>query len=168
VVPALGSGNRITRQIEANLLLAAAIAGQKRLSEAFTLIEASLALAEPEGHVQIFLDIGEQARGLLATYLRSNAVGHKPYAQKVLDAFSLANQVRSPNPEPGGLIEPLSERELEVLQLVALGKTNQQIAQQLIVAPGTVKAHTARIYRKLNVTNRTEATARARELGILI
>jgi DNA-binding NarL/FixJ family response regulator len=52
--------------------------------------------------------------------------------------------------------------------LVALGKTNQQIAQQLIVAPGTVKAHTARIYRKLNVTNRTEATARARELGILI
>ena len=67
----------------------------------------------------------------------------------------------------GDLIEPLSQRELEVLHLMALGRTNQEIAQQLIVAPGTVKAHTASIYRKLDVANRTEAVARARQLGIL-
>jgi LuxR family maltose regulon positive regulatory protein len=67
----------------------------------------------------------------------------------------------------GNLIEPLSQRELEVLHLMALGRTNQEIAQQLIVAPGTVKAHTSSIYRKLDVTNRTEAVARARQLGIL-
>jgi LuxR family maltose regulon positive regulatory protein len=65
------------------------------------------------------------------------------------------------------LIEPLSQRELEVLQLIALGRTNQEIAGQLIVAPGTIKAHTASIYRKLDVANRTEAVARARQLGIL-
>jgi LuxR family maltose regulon positive regulatory protein len=64
-------------------------------------------------------------------------------------------------------IEPLSPRELEVLQLMALGRTNQEIARLLIVAPGTVKAHTASIYRKLDAANRTEAVARARQLGIL-
>jgi LuxR family maltose regulon positive regulatory protein len=65
------------------------------------------------------------------------------------------------------LIEPLTERELEVLRLMALGRTNQQIAAQLVVAPGTIKAHTASIYRKLDVANRTEAVARARQLGLL-
>jgi DNA-binding NarL/FixJ family response regulator len=65
------------------------------------------------------------------------------------------------------LAQPLSERELEVLQLIALGKTNKEIARELIVSPGTVKAHTASIYRKLDVANRTEAAARARQLDIL-
>ena len=65
------------------------------------------------------------------------------------------------------LVEPLSQRELEVLHLIALGKTNQEIAQHLVVARGTIKAHAASIYRKLDVTNRTEAVARARTLGIL-
>jgi len=56
---------------------------------------------------------------------------------------------------------------MEVLHLMALGRTNQEIAQQLIVALGTIKAHTASIYRKLDVTNRTEAVARARQFGLL-
>ena len=149
------------------MLLAAAIAGQQRLPEALGLIESCLALAEPEGYIRIFLDAGEPARELLAAYLRSAAPGHKLYAQKVLDAFSPSGEAGSPGPQPAGLVEPLSGRELEVLQLMALGKTNQEIARQLIVAPGTVKAHTASIYRKLDVANRTEAVARARQLGIL-
>jgi LuxR family maltose regulon positive regulatory protein len=66
-----------------------------------------------------------------------------------------------------GLTEQLSEREMEVLHLMAQGKTNKEIARQLIVAPGTIKAHAARIYRKLDVANRTEAIARARDLGVL-
>lgn len=65
------------------------------------------------------------------------------------------------------MVEPLSRRELEVLHLMALGRTNREIAQQLVVAPGTVKAHTASIYRKLNVANRIEAVVCARQLGIL-
>ena len=67
----------------------------------------------------------------------------------------------------GDLVERFSQRELEVLHLIALGRTNQEIARQLIVSPGTVKAHTASIYRKLDVANRTEAVARARQLGVL-
>ena len=165
--PAITAGSRTTRQLECNLLLAAAVAGQQRLPEAFGLIESSLALAEPEGYIRIFLDVGEPARELLAAYLRSAAPGHRIFAQKILDAFSLTRQASSPSPQPAGLIEPLSGRELEVLHLVALGRTNQDIAQQLIVAPGTIKAHTASIYRKLDVANRTEAVARARQLEIL-
>ena len=65
-----------------------------------------------------------------------------------------------------GLIEPLSDRELEVLHLMALGQTNEEIARQLVVARGTIKAHAASIYRKLDVANRTEAVTRARQLGI--
>jgi LuxR family maltose regulon positive regulatory protein len=165
------AGNRITRQIEPNLLLAAAVAGQQRLPEAFGYIESCLALAEPEGYIRIFLDIGEPARELLAAYLRLDAPGHKRYAQKVLDAFSPSGEASAeastPGSQPAGLIEPLSGRELEVLRLMALGRTNQEIARQLVVARGTVKAHTASIYRKLDVANRTEAVARARQLGIL-
>ena len=56
---------------------------------------------------------------------------------------------------------------MEVLQLMALGSINQETARQLIVSPGTVKAHTSSIYRKLDVANRTEAVARARQLGML-
>ena len=69
--------------------------------------------------------------------------------------------------QPVSLVESLSQREMEVLNLIAVGRTNQEIARQLIVSPGTVKAHTANIYRKLDVANRTEAVARARQLGIL-
>jgi LuxR family maltose regulon positive regulatory protein len=166
-VTLITAGSRITRKLESNLLLAAALAGGNRVPEAFGLIASSLAMAEPEGYIRVFLNVGESARELLSAYLRSAAPGHKIYAQKILDAFSPASQAGSPGPQPGGLIEPLSGRELEVLQLIAMGMTNQAIARHLIVSPGTVKAHTAGIYRKLDVANRTEAVARARQLGIL-
>ena len=87
--------------------------------------------------------------------------------QRLIDAFSLTNYASTPAIQTAVLCEPLTERELEVLKLLALGKTNKEIAQQLFVAPGTIKAHTASIYRKLDVTNRTEAASRARQIGIL-
>ena len=65
------------------------------------------------------------------------------------------------------LIEPLSQRELEVLQLLAAGLSNSAIADTCVITVGTVKAHTNSIYRKLNVNSRTQAAARARELGLL-
>jgi len=68
---------------------------------------------------------------------------------------------------PAGLPEPLSERELEVLQLVAAGKSNQEIARELFVTAGTVKAHIKNIYRKLDTHSRTQALVRARELKLL-
>jgi len=106
----------------------------------------------------------------------------RDYAIHLLSQFDAESQTitaaqekTSPTGDPSArlrqsgqaLVEPLSQRELEVLHLMALGRTNPEIARQLIVAPGTVKAHTASIYRKLDVANRTEAVARARQLGIL-
>ena len=66
-----------------------------------------------------------------------------------------------------GLIEPLSEREIEVLRLIAAGLTNQEVANRLFLSPHTIKVHARNIYGKLGVKNRTEAVARARALGIL-
>jgi LuxR family maltose regulon positive regulatory protein len=167
LTPPAVAGSQITRQLESKLLLAAAFAGQQRLTEAFGLIEACLALAEPEGYIRIFLDVGEPVRDLLSVYLHSTAPSHQNYAQRILDAFSRSSQTSSPAPQPAGLVEPLTSRELEVLQLMALGNTNQEIARQLVVSRGTIKAHAASIYRKLDVSNRTEAVARSRQLGIL-
>ncbi|MEJ2558966.1 MAG: response regulator transcription factor, partial [Anaerolineae bacterium] len=70
-------------------------------------------------------------------------------------------------PAPQPLIEPLSERELEVLRRVAAGYSNQEIAQDLVVAVSTVKKHISNIYSKLEVGSRTQAVARARELGLV-
>lgn len=162
----LAAGSQVGRQLESDLLRAAAIARQGRMQEALILLDTCLAMAEPEGYIRVFLDVGEAARDLLTAYLRSVAPRHELFGQKLLDAFSLTSQVAPPDLQTGVLIEPLTEREIEVLELIALGMTNKEIAQQLIVAPGTVKAHTSSIYRKLNVTNRTEAAARAWEIGI--
>jgi LuxR family transcriptional regulator, maltose regulon positive regulatory protein len=161
------AGNRIARKLETNLLMAASFAGEQRLPEAFGLIESCLALAEPEEYIRIFLDVGEPVRELLTAYLRSDAPGHKLFGQKVLGAFLHSSGESSSGPRQNGLIEPLSGREMEVLNLMALGKTNQEIARQLVVARGTVKAHAASIFRKLDAANRTEAVTRARQLGFL-
>jgi LuxR family maltose regulon positive regulatory protein len=67
----------------------------------------------------------------------------------------------------GSLLDPLSVRELEVLHLIAIGDSNYEIAEQLVVAVSTVKRHVSNIFSKLGVTNRTQAVARAREFGIL-
>ena len=72
-----------------------------------------------------------------------------------------------PSPYPSALIEPLTERELEVLRLIAEGLTNRQIAERLSVVVGTVKAHNNSIYGKLGARNRVQALARGRELGLL-
>jgi LuxR family maltose regulon positive regulatory protein len=165
-VSATRAGNQITRQIEGNLLLAAARAGQQRLAEASPLLEACLALAEPEGYIRIFLDVGKPFRELLEAYIRSASSSHAAYAQKLLNAIPPSTRT-SDNTPSAALAEPLSGRELEVLALMALGRTNQEIARQLFVAPGTVKAHAASIYRKLEAANRTEAVTRARQLDLL-
>ena len=95
----------------------------------------------------------------------------REYALQLLSQFDAEPHQLKAEPEnvspASKIVEPLSPRELEVLHLIALGKTNQEIAEQLIVAAGTVKAHAASIYRKLEAANRTEAVSRARQLGIL-
>jgi LuxR family maltose regulon positive regulatory protein len=160
-------GNRITRQIESNTLLATSLLGQQRDLEAMKLITNSLALAEPEGYIRVFVDLGESVRDALAAYLRSASPIQIEHARKVLHAFSQTGKLAETGSQSQGLIEPLSVREEEVLQLMAQGKTNQEIAGHLFVARGTIKAHAANIFRKLDAANRTEAVTRARQLKII-
>jgi LuxR family maltose regulon positive regulatory protein len=165
------SAGRMGRVIEILLLQALALRQTGDSEQTLMVLTKCLTLAEPEGYVRLFLDEGQPMRLLLAQWLAHTGPGSsRDYAVRLLSAFDAEPQ--SPAslekvPPTGDLAQPLSQRELEVLHLMALGKTNQAIARQLIVSPGTVKAHTASIYRKLEVANRTEAVARARDLGIL-
>jgi LuxR family maltose regulon positive regulatory protein len=163
---------RTGRVIEILLLQALAMLKLGDSDRALAMLTECLALAEPEGYARVFLEEGQPMQMLLAQWLTRAGPGpSRDYAGRLLSHFDaqphgMIAAAASASP-PGGLVEPLSPRELEVLQLIALGRTNQEIAGKLIVAPGTVKAHTASIYRKLDVANRTEAAARARQLGIL-
>lgn len=108
--------------------------------------------------------------------LLSEAADHgmmPEYIDTLLDAFETEEQKREnksssfPNSPVQPLIEPLSERELQVLQLIAQGLSNREIGERLFLALSTVKGHNRRIFGKLQVQRRTEAVARARELGLL-
>jgi LuxR family maltose regulon positive regulatory protein len=166
------SAGRMGRVIEIMLLEALAMRESGDSERALLALTKCLTLAEPEGYVRVFLDEGQPMQMLLTQWLAHASAGPlRDYAIHLLSQFDAEPNVVTPAQEKvsttGDLVEPLSQRELEVLHLMALGRTNQEIAQQLIVAPGTIKAHTASIYRKLDVANRTEAVARARQLGIL-
>ena len=164
--------------IEVHVVKAIALLGQGELDQAIAEMESALALAEPEGYVRTFLDEGQPIMTLLSKVAGNAASPHANYALRLLTAFKvekgsvtagpgISTEDRTALPPNALLIEPLSPRELEILQLLAKGMPNQEIARQLVVATGTVKAHAASIYRKLDVANRTEAVARARQLGIL-
>ncbi|RPJ32176.1 MAG: hypothetical protein EHM35_11735 [Planctomycetaceae bacterium] len=165
------SAGRMGRVIEILVLQALAMREVGDAQHAMLALAECLALAEPGGYVRVFLDEGRPMQLLLAQWLAHAGAGPlRDYAIHLLSQFDAEpHDIKVPEGQvpSTGLIEPLSRRELEVLHLIALGRTNQEIARQLIVAAGTVKAHTASIYRKLDVTNRTEAVAHARQLGIL-
>lgn len=125
-----------------------------------SLLDEALELAEPEGFVRIFLDLG----GPILTLLRKiSATGKmRRYARRLL------NHVTDNLPlSDAAVLTPLSQRELSVLQLVASGSTNLEIAQRLYVSQNTVKTHLRRIYGKLGVSSREDAVSEARALNIL-
>jgi LuxR family transcriptional regulator, maltose regulon positive regulatory protein len=158
-------------------LIRIALAYQKKAardtSPMLTVLEEVLSLAEPGGYVRVFLNEGASMQKLLVQWLaHAGASPFRDYALQLLSQFGAETHQAAVAPLKvslaGNLVEPLSPRELEVLQLMALGKTNQEIAEQLVVAVGTVKSHAASIYRKLETANRTEAVNRARQLGLLL
>jgi LuxR family maltose regulon positive regulatory protein len=138
---------------------------------ALEVLREALALAEPGGFVRLFVDEGKPMAHLLS---EAAAQGMMPaYVAKLLAAFEAEKQKRKatsalpPAPPGPSLIEGLSRRELEVLRLIAQGFSNREIGERLFLALVTVKGHNQRIFGKLQVKNRTEAVARARELGLL-
>lgn len=131
-------------------------------------LHTALEWAKPSGYCRLFVDEGEVMAELLA---KAAGRGIMPdYTRKLLAAFELEAQHDSVPAYHLGeqpLIEPLSDRELEILQLVADGLSNREISERLYLALSTVKGHNRNIYDKLQVQRRTEAVARARELGLL-
>lgn len=154
---------RMGIQIEALLLQGLADWRRGERAGAMMALEHALQLAEPEGYVHLFADYGLSIARLLQE-ARSRAVMPE-YVAKLLDAFGTSTTF--PTVAEGTLPEPLSAREQEILELVAAGLTNQEIADKLVISPETVKKHSGNIYAKLGVRNRTEAVARARVLNLL-
>jgi LuxR family maltose regulon positive regulatory protein len=149
--------------IEALALQAFAHWKRGEQADALTALEGALRLAEPEGYIRLFADFGLPMARLLQE-ARSRAV-MPDYVAKLLAVFG-ADITFLTNTETA-LPEPLSAREQEILELVAAGLTNQEIADKLVISSETVKKHTGNIYGKLGVSNRTEAVARARVLDLL-
>ena len=158
-------------RLKVMVLQSVAHAAHGEKDKALQLLSEALALAEPGGFVRLFVDEGKPMAHLLS---EAAAHGMMPaYVAKLLAAFETERQkskdTSSQPPAPLGptLIEGLSRRELEVLRLIAQGLSNREIGERLFLALVTVKGHNQRIFGKLQVKNRTEAVARARELGLL-
>lgn len=167
-------GNNLRRQAEAQLLLALCAFQQNRRNEGFALLEKSILFGVRNGYIRLYLDEGQALRTLLLEFLKSgrpdklsaglvqNLLAEFPRNKTDDEATNLELQSTAKK-----LIEPLSERELEVLGLMAQGLTNPQIADRLILSLSTVKTHLNNIFGKLNVRNRAEAVLRAKEYNLL-
>ena len=155
------SQNRLRSRID--ILITQALAfSAKDSAKALAALEQALTLAEPEGYLRLFVDEGKPMAELLSKFKSSKL---QQYANRILAALTPSIHPSSFSLQP--LIDPLSDRELEVLRLIAQGLSNQEITQKLVVALSTVKGHNLRIFAKLQAKSRTEAVARARELGLL-
>jgi LuxR family maltose regulon positive regulatory protein len=162
-------GDRKGDLIEILALQALSLQALDDTDQAIITLERALTLAESGGFIRIFVDEGPPMAHLL--YEAATRGIAPDYVSRLLGAFRVAEAIQAASsqtqPPEAELIEPLSERELEVLQLIAEGLTNQEVSSRLYLSLHTVKAHTRNIYSKLGVNNRTLAVATARSLGIL-
>jgi LuxR family maltose regulon positive regulatory protein len=166
--------------IEVGALEALARAAGGDQTGALTTLGEALALAAPEGYLRVFVDEGAPMARLLGRFTAAQRSGRVALpavvAPHYLDRLGRAFQPGRPRFAPrtprdadevAGLAEPLSDRELQVLGLLAAGRSNQQIADELVVVLDTVKKHVGHILHKLGAANRTQAVARARALGLV-
>jgi LuxR family maltose regulon positive regulatory protein len=134
---------------------------QGQRADALIHLERALRLAESEGYIRLFVDIGLPMARILQEASARDVMSD--YVKELLDVFTDDFELSAEHVLP----EPLTPREHDVLQLMAAGLTNPEIAKELVVAAATIKKHAANIYGKLGVSNRTEAAQRARELDLL-
>jgi LuxR family maltose regulon positive regulatory protein len=156
-------GGRQRSFITVYILQALSKQAQGQSKQALPLVEKALLLAAPEGYRRAFLDEGQPLIDLLPK-VRHQA---PDFVDRLLEDAQYEPGLQVPSPRIQPLVEPLSERELEILQLVAEGLTNPQIAERLILSVGTVKAHLHNIYGKLEVSGRTQAIARAQDIDLI-
>jgi LuxR family maltose regulon positive regulatory protein len=155
-------------QLKAMILQAIAYHASGEQETALQVLSQALALAEPGGFIRIFLDEGTPMAELLTRLkAKDGTLRVNEYIQKLLAAFGKQADMHPASVTLPPFVEPLSRRELEVLQLIAQGLSNDEIGKRLFLALDTVKGHNRRIFDKLQVQRRTEAVARARELGLL-
>jgi LuxR family maltose regulon positive regulatory protein len=159
------AGHNTLQMIHILLLQALAYQAQSKLDDALTSLERAVILARPGGFIQTFVEGGPPMAELLTRLVeRGVAVD---YVHQILAAFS-ASGSESQSPDPNqNLAEPLTRRELQTLQLLATDLSVEDIATEMVVSVATVRTHTKRIYRKLDVHSRLQADQRAKELGLL-
>jgi LuxR family transcriptional regulator, maltose regulon positive regulatory protein len=149
---------------------------QEAHSDALATLQRALTLAAPEGLIRRFADEGPvmaamlqaaHARGIATDYITRLLAAFPRTEERKLRAEATESIQSDLRPQSSALVEPLSARELEVLRLIASGKSNAEVARALVIAISTVKTHTNSIFGKLEVTSRTQAIARARDLQLL-
>jgi len=170
--PGAEASGRMAHLIEIYLLKALAYQERGEPEKAIDSLKNSISLAAPQGYQRIFLEAGKPAWQLLGSPPLQDF--NPPFVSRLLAAFAepgiqskpaVTSAIQPPTINP--LVEPLSERECEVLKLIAAGYTNRQIANELVVSLDTVKKHTTHIYGKMGVKNRTQAIAMAREIKLI-
>jgi len=130
-----------------------------------TALGKSLRLAQPGGFIRVFVDMGPEMAVLLSR-MKSNW-NLSQYIEQILASFP-EEQIRIPQPKVQNVLEPLTNRELQILELLRDRLSNKEIAGQLVISPATVKGHTIKIYHKLDVKGRRQAVEKAKTLGILV
>ena len=157
--------------IETGALRALALAATGDEAGAVTALAGALALACPQGYVRVFADEGPAMAALLGRLIAAQRTGQAAagvplgYLARLQRAFGSGRPAN--DPVPSGIVEPLTSRELEVLEMLAAGRSNQAIARELVVTLDTVKKHVGHVLAKLGAANRTEAVARAREMSLI-
>jgi LuxR family maltose regulon positive regulatory protein len=161
-------GERTGRVIEILVLQALTRQRLGDIPAALACLERAVTLAEPEGYVRVFVDEGQPMASLLRAAAKQGTAGN--YVRRLLAAIGASGAsgaTEHDSPVKQALIEPLSERELEVLRLLGTDLDGPAIARELMVSLHTVRTHTKHIYAKLAVTNRRAAVRRAQELDLV-
>jgi LuxR family maltose regulon positive regulatory protein len=171
LLKAAENGGRAASAIEILILQALAYQMHGDFSSALPPLERALMLAEPEGYIRMFVDEGAEMATLLREAVASGII--PGYTRKLLSAIEAERKGQgeeAPRPAASAsssLVEPLSQRELDILRLFKTELSGPEIAQELVIALSTVRTHTKSIYSKLNVNSRRGAVKRATELGLI-
>ncbi len=154
------AGNRLITEIQIHLVRIPALLALGKHDDAMDELKKAITLAEPGSFINVFVSEGRPVETLLEKILSEKK---SPYVKKISMAFKSRRDLK----KDAVLADPLSERELDVLQLLSAGLTNKEIADRLYISLNTVRTHTKNINSKLNVHSRAKAVARAKKLGLI-